>query len=1415
MKKASETTPLEDGSRLAEDAKEPSHIVAIGASAGGLEAIEEFIRAVPEDTGMAFVLIQHLSPDFKSLMDELLARQTGMDIVPITDGLQPRPNVVHLMPANVELTMRGGLLRTHQRMSRKHDLHLPIDNFLNSLAEDAGAQSIAIILSGTGSDGSRGVCRVYDAGGLVLVQNPDTAKFDGMPRSALMTGRVHASLAPREMPESLIRHRDNLPVLRKYWGAFESDKHEESSSDEEDSYARILSLLRNAYQIDFSHYKPPTIRRRIVRRMELGQIRNLDDYYGILTADTIELESLYRDLLIGVTSFFRDSEAFESLGEYLEELIRAKKDTSDPIRVWDCGCATGEEAYSLAILLDEKAVELEYQGKLTIFATDVHRASLVTASNGVYDAEQLSSVSKERMERYFISEGEGQWRISPSIRNRIVFAPHNLLNDPPFTKMDLVCCRNLLIYVNNDAQNRAIALFHFALEQNGLLFLGVSESLGKQAEEFATLDSKWNIFKRVGTSRMLGSVPLKSPPQSKRSGHSPPMTLSGPAASTTHRLAGDYKNLFDRHMPPGFLLGPNREILHIFGAAKEYLRYNTGRYSSDILDHVEDDLRLAISAILQRCHKEESPVTIRGVRVVGQDGQNVVDMTADPVAGGTGMAKCCFLHFRKHLDLNLTTSEDSAKQDGSEQTFLPGSEAHHRIETLEAELQTTKENLQAMVEELQTTNEELQASNEELLASNEELQSTNEELHSVNEELYSVNAEFEQKNRELEILNRDHQSLLDNLDTGIVYLDSNLRIRKFNQAIATTFRLLPQDVGRPIDHIAYHLDGQNQMLDDLQTVLQSGEPIQKEVCTRDGKVLLKRILPYQALDEQKDQPAVGVAMLFTDITPVKQAEKALRQKQQDDILQAIFENAPFGMAVLDESMHITRKNGSLEEILRRNHSVHHQRCGEDGVRGLGCCLVADGKCVMQGRAGEDCPLRGMFQRLLNTGEAFHHMQVELPDRSGDQEQSSWLDISAARIAWENQNHLLLMVSDVSREKNEEFHQQQVEDQLRQAQKLESLGVMAGGIAHDFNNLLQVILGNASLLSRQLGEEPELGPQLQQISTAARNATDLCRQMLVYAGKGRRHIEPLDLPALLDEVSHILQISISKKASLKIDVAENLPRVDGDPSQMRQLLLNLITNASEALGEKPGTIHVRMRPWNRQTDQLGEVLEGQLTTEGEYVLLSISDTGCGMDRETMQRMFEPFYTTKFTGRGLGLAVVRGIVRSHNGVIAIDTAPGRGTKMQVILPVGQIVSARNPKPEFDMAWKGSGAILLVDDEPLIRKLGTQMLSRMGFTVHAAEDGRVALEMLDQADSPPRAVILDLAMPGLDGIETYREIQKRFPGLKVILSSGHDEAQLRDAQQREGFDGFLLKPYDLATMQSELRDLLSVEDDAPSGF
>ena len=818
-------------------------VVAVGASAGGLVPLQEFFSLMPVDTGMSFVVVQHLSPDFDSVMNELLAKHTDMPIMIIEEGMTPHPNTIYLNPPSHDVQLINRVF-TLSRFD-PNELRMPINAMFHSVATCYGVDAVGVVLSGTGSDGATGLQAIHEAAGLTIVQSLDTAQFDGMPRNAIATRSVDHVLSPSAMVQLLAGHAVE-PLLKE---------NSEASLDVEDltGVRLIFSLLESAYGINFSQYKPTTVARRIDRRCKLSRFGSLQDYAKLLKGDEAELDLLYHDLLIGVTKFFRDPEAYEVLRQELALMIQQIPADRD-LRVWSVGCASGEEPYSLAMMLTNLYRSQGREPNFKVFATDVHDRILETASKGVYVESEIAGLSPELKEQFFFASGEGRLQVNPQLRNRIVFAKQNVIYDPPFTRIDLVTCRNLLIYLQDEAQSFAISGFRYAMRDEGLMMLGPSETVGKLASGFDVVDKGWRLFRK--NKQTMASPMRNGRTSSSSAGEVFASTLSlVEVESQTARLSAVSHKLLSDYLPAALLLDPSRNILHVFGKCSKYLQSQEGSFSGSVLNFFEGDARSAIAGLfLQARNAPGSEFRAANLRLpVGPSSSarqyHQVDVTAKAFSNSTGSMSVVLLKF----------IAISAGADDRESETDPGPIAVDERASI-VELLSARESLGATITELENSNQELQAANEEMIASNEELQATNEELQSVNEELHTVNVEHQRKVQELEEITDDFNNLINSTEVGSIMLDDQLRIRKFNEGAQEYFQLMDHDVGRPLTNFAAKVS-----LDDLhgkvEAVLQSGEEFTAYSKERDGRLLSIQISPYYA-----SQKVSGVILNLTDLT---------------------------------------------------------------------------------------------------------------------------------------------------------------------------------------------------------------------------------------------------------------------------------------------------------------------------------------------------------------------------------------------------------------------------------------------------------------------------------------------------------------------------------------------------------------------
>jgi two-component system CheB/CheR fusion protein len=830
-------------------------VVGIGASAGGLEALKAFFGAMPPRTGLVFVVVVHLDPTHESLMPELLSHVTGLSVEPARDRQPLETDHVYVIPPNRTLTIDQGLLRVNEVADRR-SLRGAIDHFFRSLAEAERDRAVAIVLSGTGTEGTLGARAVKAEGGLVMAQAPDTAAQPGMPSSAIATGLVDVVLAPDKMPQALLDYVRSVPVHRAPPAVAEAGPA--------DGLPAILAVLRARTKYDFRAYKKGTLQRRIERRMGLQQIETVRKYLDFLRSHPAEVDQLFRDLFIGVTSFFRDASSFEELTDKVLGVLVRERDEDTPIRIWIPGCSTGEEAYSIAIVLAEQIAAAQSTCRVQIFATDVDDRVLEVARTGTYPDSIALDVTPARLQRFFTRD-DHRYTIAKTIRESVIFAVQNLTTDPPFSKLDLVSCRNLLIYLEPEMQERLLSLFHFALNPGGYLFLGSAEGVGPLEELFTPISKRGRIFRRVEQGRrQVLEFPVHAPAATDAG-----RVVAKVASEPTLAALAD-QLLLDHLAPVAVVVRSNGQIVRFYGAMERYVALPKGEATLDVLTLARDPLKPTLRAALHEAVRRSRPTVLETADFRGDQARTTVRVTVKPLVGPQAAERLWVILFEELLPPVRTAS----KKGGRHQQDL--------VRRLEAELRATKKEQQQLVEQLESSNEELKAANEEVLSMNEELQSTNEELttskeelQSMNEELTTLNAQLQDKVQELTNVNDDLANLLVSTDIATVFLDTDLRIKRFTTAASHVLNLQESDTGRPLNHLAPNLVDVD-LPRDARTVLQGLTPLEKEVGAQDGRQFFLRVLPYRT----EDQAVQGVVLTLVDVTALKKTERDLRAARE-------------------------------------------------------------------------------------------------------------------------------------------------------------------------------------------------------------------------------------------------------------------------------------------------------------------------------------------------------------------------------------------------------------------------------------------------------------------------------------------------------------------------------------------------------
>ena len=1307
----------------------PPFVVGVGASAGGLEALQRLFEKTQLTGAFAFVVIQHLSPDFESVMGELLAPHTPLKVVRAQHGMRLEADHLYLMPPRHEMAVSNGEIRLTERDPGK-GLFLPIDVFFRSLADDAGAHAVGIVLSGTGSDGSRGVRAIHEAGGLVIAQD-ESAKFDGMPRSAIETGTVDLVLPPERMGEALGRYQEHDGQLSQVPDA------------SPDVLARIFDLLRRECGIDFAGYKENTVGRRIQRRLLLTHSGDLAQYLDRIAQDPVELRSLYCDLLIGVTRFFRDEEAFQLVErDVLPGLVDALEN-DDELRVWVAGCATGEEPYSLAMAIAEAFRRRERPASFRVFATDVHSASLERASAGIYSMESVERVPPPLRELYFQPHCDG-FQIAPDLRSHVVFAHHNLLRDAPFTRIDLVSCRNLLIYFSAGMQRKALASFHFALKVGGTLLLGPSESPASLGDEFAVVDGRWKLFRKVRDSRILPEVRGASPLRLES-----PVSPRRPAEDG--RVSRSRELLLQEYGPPSLLVDGDLRLLHTFNAASELLTPKDGHPSLNLLDLVDGELRAVLAASIRRAQRDRAPVSLDGVSVTTAKGRRQVRVVVRPVLGHGHHDDAWAISLEPSAIAEHGTLAPLHEHQGSDRGDL----MTERIAGLEGELRYAKENLQATIEEMETSNEELQATNEELVASNEELQSTNEELHSVNEELYTVNAEYQTKIAELTELTADMTHLLEATEVHTLFVDRDLRLRKFTPKIGEAFHLLPQDVGRRLDSFAHDIDDDN-LLPDLGRVLATGITVEREVRDVAGSAYFLRILPYHS-----GTKIDGVVLTLINLSALKCAQR--------DLVGVLEHSPAFIYLKGSDGRYLLagRQSSDIfgvppEQIVGRNDSE------------LMPPALADARAACE-------------RSVIDTGES-HELEETFTIKNVPR---TFLTIVfPLRDAHDAPYGVAGISTDISEQKRA------AEEARRDVQRRDQFLAM---LSHELRTPLGAILNAVELLDRN-GSLPVNRDAHDVIRRQARHMGRLIDDLLDVGRITRQQLvlqsQIVDLRDVIKDATEIVSEQASrKKLSLRAVIADEPLTLRGDPVRLRQIVTNLLVNAVTYTQE--GTVEIEA---GRSNGSVG---------------LAVRDTGVGLAPDEIKQVFELFYQAPQSldrprgGLGVGLSLAQRLVGLHDGTITARSAGrGKGSEFAVSLPfvaeLPAVVPADAPPPRL--------RIVIVEDNDDNRDMLVELLRSEGHMVWAADNGLSGADLI-LAERPDVALV-DVGLPGLDGFGVATRVREAVAGLvRLVALTGYGLPQDRTRATDAGFDCHVLKPIEPSALFRVLREVSPSTPQRPS--
>lgn len=1343
-------------------------IVAIGASAGGLEAFTQFLKALPADTGMAFVLVQHLAPAHPSSLAEILSRATRMPVMEVQDGQPVQQNHVYVIPPATQLAVsRGHLVLGPRETAGQQRV---IDHFFRSLAGDQGHRAIGIVLSGTATDGTLGLEEIKAAGGITFAQD-ETAQHDSMPRSAVAAGCVDFVLPPQQIAAEIARIGRH-PYLALSPGTNPGD----AARDPDRS--GVLQVLLEVTGVDLTHYKATTLDRRIHRRMVLHKLRDFTAYTRFLRGNSVEVEALYQDILINVTSFFRNPETFAALESSVFPKLLAGRRRDEPLRIWVPGCSTGQEAYSLAMALAEFTAASGNAVPTQVFATDLNPVSIAKARAGLYSKDIAQDVAPARMQRFFVEAG-GNYRVSKEIRDQCVFAQHNVFSDPPFSRIDLISCRNLLIYLDPVLQHSIMPVFHYALRPGGFLLLGGSETVGAARDLFEVLDAKHKIFARKpGASRAApgrAGAKRKVMPQIPGTAPVPERVTAEDLTKAADRL------LLARYAPPGVFVNADLEIVQFRGDTAAYLTPAPGKASLNLLKMARPGLIVPIRAAVHRATKEAGPVREAGVRVRSIGGTREVGVVVIPLKDSGAPEDGGFLVMFEdpHRDRPADPPPAPGAAAVGPAAMDPGA-AEQRLADVTQELIATREYLQSIIERFEATNDELQAANEEAQSANEELQSVNEELETSkeeiqagSEELATVNDELNDRNIDLNQLNNDLVNLLDSVQVAIVMVDRDLRIRSFTTMAGTTLNLAAADVGRPIGAILLNVAIPN-LTALLTEVIGQGGSVEREIQDRDGRWFSLRLRPYRTPDHHID----GAVMMLVDVDALERARA---------YAEGIVATVRVPLLVLDTDLRVRTAN----QAFYRTFDVLPPATENQRLYDLG-------------NGQWDIPkLHGLMDTVLSEKGVVEAFEVE---HVFEQIGTKIMLLSARHIAPSSDAGplILLAIEDITARKHGERERN---DLLRQAQAAMAEAEAANRakdyflatLSHELRTPLTTLLLQAQWLRRIKAADPEIRAATEVIEKAATTQAQLIDDLLdvsrIASGKLRLHLEPLDLGAILQAACETVRAMAEKKSiQLELELDPSIGTRMGDPVRLQQVVWNLAANAIKFTPPE-GRVLVRLR-----------------SASGEPQI-EVSDTGIGIESEFLSRIFGSFEqvdaasTRAQGGLGLGLTIVRSLVELHGGTVTA-ASPGRdqGATFTVVLPLARVGSHHPAGVQRGAARPGSRPdagpvdfhrlrILVVEDDAETRQALVAMLEGCHAVVRGTASANEAMRVF--AEFRPEVLVSDIAMPGEDGYSLMRRIRAlgperggQIPALALTALAGQED---RERATAAGFQMHLAKPFD----------------------
>ncbi|MEG4204812.1 CheR family methyltransferase [Microcoleus sp. Pol7_A1] len=1238
-----------DSEQLAEiDA--PFPIVGIAASAGGLEAFAELLTHLPTDTGMAFVLIQHLDPNQKSFLAEILDKTTPMPVNEVQDGVAVKPNQVYVIPPNTKMVLCKGVLELSPR-EKVYGKYMPADAFFTSLAIDRGYKAIAVVLSGGDGDGSQGLKAIKAAGGMAFAQCEGTAKFDSMPNTAVATGNVDFVMPPQKIAEELAKYSRSSFLTRPLL-----QTQIEESPEKGDALATILALLKSTTSVDFTQYKPATVNRRIERRMVLYKLEMLEHYAEHLGGNVAEVKALYEEILIHVTSFFRDTEAFQKLKDDVFPKITQNKSPNSPIRIWVAGCSTGEEVYSIAICLLEFLGDRVMAPPIQIFATDIGEATISKARSGVYSENQMIDVSPERRARFFIFQEGGTYRISKAVRELCVFARQDLSSDPPFANLDLVTCRNVLIYLGESLQQKVMSIFHYSLNPTGFLMLGTSESTGKVSYLFNSVHKKSKIYeKKLGEKTPAISFTPTFYSAVKKVGE---RQKEGQMLMKNFDLDRETDQLMlKRYAPAGVVVDEQMKILQVRGDIDPYLRMAAGTPDLNLLTMARGGLLVELRTAIQQAQMQNATVRKEGVFIDADRRSSIVNIEVSPFQPHTFTPRYFLVVFEQVLptasNFFAVTPENRQQYDLEQEN----ERLRQALASANQEKNVAQAHLQSLIHEQENLNEDLKIANEEILSSNEELQSTNEELETAKEEIQATNEELITTNEELRSryleqsqLNNDLTNLLASIKLPVIMLANDLQIRRFTPTAKKIFNLIPTDIGRPFSDIRSTLDVPDleQMILEVIENLYSKE---QEVQTKSGYWYNLRIHPYRTTENQID----GVVMLLIDINALKRTARTLEEAR--NYAEAIVEAVPTPLVALNADLRVNKANRAFCETFQVSSSN-----------------TAKSSLFELGKGQWNIPkLRGFLEDILVSDVQLQN--VELAHLFEELGQKTLL-LNACKVEREDTvSMILLSIEDITDRKQFETERSHLLEQeqfaRQQAEKANRVkDEFLANLSHELRNPLTPILAWSQMIRSGKLKEEHTDRALEVIERSAKAQSQLIEDLLdisrITNGKLQMCNCAIDLAVVVQAALETVQLSAEAK-NIQIVSYLGAATVLGDSDRLQQVLWNLLSNA------------IKFTP-------AGGRVEIAVSTIDNHAEVRVTDTGKGIKPELLPYIFDRFRqgdsspTKTDQGLGLGLSIVYHLVELHGGTVQAES-PGEGQGATIILRLPLLNSPEELTPTVD--------------------------------------------------------------------------------------------------------------------------------------